>query len=89
MSWLTVLLFLLKYGPTILNIVREIYDLIQWLRGNSAMMSTVAFMNNSNVIKHLDGMASRCKDCRSPRELIAYRDLLAKQKEHVLASRSV
>lgn len=93
MNWLKVLDFLFKYGPLIYKTVKEIMDLIGWLRENTtaaALPDTAAVLafNNPRAVRgglHL--IARECRDIKCHDGLLKYRDALADAKRARLAER--
>ena len=80
MGFISILLFLLKYGPAIFELIKAAIELIRWLRKNNepAAMS----MSESNFKDELNGIARRCKRFKNLTELRLYvQDLENRKKE--------
>ncbi len=75
--WLQLLIFLIKYGPSIFNLVKEIIELVKWLRENR---KTMMIADNDTQLRTLHLMAKRCKGCGSNAELVSYRNSLQRFK---------
>ena len=93
MSFLAILLFLVKYGPAIFAVVKDIISRIKWLRANRKLsggfLDTAAihaFNDDKSIIRNLHVLASRDKATGGPRELLAFRDQLAAEKARMLLS---
>jgi len=71
MGFISILMFLIKYGPAILNLIKTAITLIRWLRENDEQ-AAVQFADSATIEVNLNGMAQRCKKRGDNTELHAY-----------------
>ena len=88
MGFISILMFLLKYGPAILNLIKTAITLIRWLKENDDQ-AAVQFADSKNVEASLDGIARRCKKRGDNAELQAYIDILKERKATVQVTRYI
>jgi len=86
MGFISILMFLIKYGPAILNLIKTAITLIRWLRENDDQ-AAVQFADAKNVEATLDGIARRCKKRGDNAELQSYVDILQERKASVQVTR--
>jgi hypothetical protein len=87
MSFMSILLFLLKYGPSIFQLIKAAIELIRWLRENDD--EAVMFADAESVKSHLDRMAKRCRAARNNVELEQFVENLRRRKEIVMEKRGL
>lgn len=93
MNWLKVIDFLFKYGPLVYKTVKEIMDLIGWLRENTTVAAlpdtaaVLAFNHPKAVRGSLHVLAKECRTTKNHAVLTGYRDALASAKRSRLAER--
>lgn len=85
MSWLTILLFILKYGPAIFELVKSIFDLIEWLRERDpkTLVDKVGFKSaydRKELMRALTDMAAEAKRQKDTSALVGLRDKLAARR---------
>lgn len=85
MNFFAILMFLLKYGPSIFQLIKAALDLIKWLREND--VDAKEFADAEPIKMKLDGMAKRCRKSRDRSELANYVEQLRKRKAEVEAKR--
>lgn len=81
MSFISIILFLIKYGPAIVELIKAAIDLIKWLRKNDE--ERVEFADEASVKSRLEGMAKRCKQKKDTQELRDYVEKLRARKAEV------
>jgi len=86
MGFISILMFLIKYGPAILNLIKTAITLIRWLRENDEQ-AAVQFADSATIEVNLNGMARRCKRRGDNAELQSYVDILLERKASVQVTR--
>jgi hypothetical protein len=76
MPWLQVFLFFMKYGLGILQLVKAIWELADWVKTRDQTLTVSGKMMRQN----LNVMASNAKKSGCKAELEKMRDVLAKRK---------
>ncbi len=83
MGIISIIMFLIQYGPAIVKLILAALELIKWLREHD----TVALGTESQVKEHIVGMAERCKRTKDRAELERYVERLKARKAEVLRSK--
>jgi hypothetical protein len=81
MNFISILLFLLKYGPAIFEFIKSAIDLIKWLRKNDEQAAVS--MTEASVKQELNEIAKRCKKSKDLTELRLYVKELENRKAEV------
>lgn len=81
MPWFQVLIFVLKYGTSILSLVRGIWELVDWLREHDKAVPSL--ISNAARKRNLHDLARNAKRARDLSGLVAIRDQLAKRKAEI------
>jgi|688.fasta_scaffold587173_2 hypothetical protein len=81
MNFISILLFLLKYGPAIFEFIKAAIDLIKWLRKNDDQAAVS--MTEASVKQELNEIAKRCKKSKDMTELREYVANLQARKEEI------
>lgn len=68
MGFISIFIFLLKYGPSIFQLIKSAVELIQWLKKNDTE-SVSQFADPEPIKVRLHDMARRCKDKKDRGEL--------------------
>lgn len=82
MGWMSIILFLLKYGPSIVELIIAAIKLIRWLRDND---KSVAFGDDAQVKTHLTMLADKAKKGKDLAELRDYVEKLKARRAEVEA----
>lgn len=82
MGFVSILMFLLKYGPSIFQLIKSAVELIKWLKNND-QNSFVAFADGESLKQRLHGMAGRCKRMNDHTELEKFVAMLKQRKAEV------
>lgn len=81
MNFISILLFLLKYGPAIFEFIKAAIDLIKWLRKNDDPAAMT--MSESGLKQELNDIAKRCKKSKDLTELRLYVKELENRKAEI------
>lgn len=76
MPWLQIIQFFIKYGLTIVQLVKAIWEMVDWIRARD---NKVTF-SGKMISRNLDAMAKKAKANKDLSELKMVRDALAKRK---------
>lgn len=80
MNYISILIFLLKYGPSIFEFIKAAVELIKWLRKNDDI--SLVNVTDASIKAELNDMARRCKKSKNFTELRLYvQDLKNRKKE--------
>lgn len=73
------LLFLIKYGLGIMQLVRGVWELVDWIRARDDKVS----INGKMMRQNLHVMARKAREAGDLTELKKMRDVLAKRKAEI------
>lgn len=80
MPWLQILIFLLKYGTSILGLVRGIWELVDWLRQHDDKIDVANIITPKSMKRNLHQLAKNARRHRDMSALEQMRDHLAARK---------
>lgn len=73
MPWMQILLFLLKYGPQILGLVKSIWDLIVWIQGHEKQVMAVIGGDSKSIARQMHALAKDAKQRKDVSHLVELR----------------
>jgi hypothetical protein len=79
---------IIKYGPSIFELIRKAVELIKWLRDNDNDENIVALGDDKKVQADLKEMAQRCREANDFTELYELVDSLKSRKKEVMAKKT-
>ena len=82
MGFVSIIMFLLKYGPSIFQLIKTAVELIRWLKKNDES-SAKTFAYEAPVKEQLNDMAKRAKATKDHKELLEYIERLKQRKAEV------
>jgi len=87
MGFISIFIFLFKYGPSIFQLIKSAVELIRWLKKNDEPQNVTSFAEEDPVKERLHGMARRAKVSKDQSELKDFVSRLEHRKAEVLKRR--
>ena len=88
MGFWSVILLIIKYGPSVFELIKKAIELIGWLRDNDDDETIVSLGDDKKVQADLKEMARRCREAGDYTELYDLVDRLKNRKLDVIARKS-